>query len=107
MDSKQMTSLDLHGYTVHNAWNIFNTHLSNCFYNGIKSTIIVTGHGQISNEIIALTHNSEYATGCSRLDPNTGAYTVQIKKSKHTKKKDRRPDTSLSIKELYVRYNRN
>ena len=98
--------LDLHGYTVHNAWNKFNNHVQDCYFKGLKKTIVITGHGQISNELIAWVHNSEYATGCSRLDPNTGAYNVQIKKSLHTKSKDRRPDMSLGIKELYLKYNK-
>lgn len=100
-------SLDLHGYTVHEAWFKFNEHVSNCYYSGHKKTIIITGHGQIGTELIAWVRNNQYTAECSRLDPNTGAYTVQIKKSQHTKKKDKRPDTALSIKELYVKYNRN
>lgn len=100
-------SLDLHGYTVHEAWRKFNDHVSDCYYAGHKKTIIITGHGQIGNELIAWVHNSQYATECSRLDPNTGAYTVKIKNSKHRKPRDKRPDTALSIKELYLKYNRN
>ena len=29
-------SLDLHGYTIHNAWKVFNEHVEQCYYKGQK-----------------------------------------------------------------------
>lgn len=75
-------SLDLHGYTVHNAWYKFNEHVRDCYQSGKKKTVIITGHGQIGNELIAWVHNNQYTEHCERMDPNTGAYRVKIRKNK-------------------------
>ena len=32
-----MIKLDLHGYTIHNAWKEFTRHVNECFYNAIKA----------------------------------------------------------------------
>ena len=75
--------LDLHGYTVHEAWKRFNEHLDNCYYACRKKTIVVTGHGQIGNELVAWVHNHARAEYAQRLDPNKGAYIIKIKKNKN------------------------
>ena len=75
--------LDLHGYTVHEAWKRFNRHLDDCYYACRKKTIVVTGHGQISNELVAWVHNHARAEYAQRLDPNQGAYIIKIKKNKN------------------------
>ena len=74
--------LDLHGYTVHEAWKRFNKHLDDCYYACRKKTIVVTGHGQIGNELVAWVHNHARAEYAQRLDPNKGAYIIKIKKNK-------------------------
>ena len=53
-------SLDLHGYTIHNAWKVFNEHVEQCYYKGQKKTVVITGHGQIGNELIAWVHNNQF-----------------------------------------------
>ena len=74
--------LDLHGYTVHEAWKKFNQHLDDCYFACRKKTVVVTGHGQIGNELIAWVHNHARAEYAQRLDPNKGAYIIKIKKNK-------------------------
>ena len=75
--------LDLHGYTVHEAWKRFNQHLDDCYYACRKKTIVVTGYGQIGNELVAWVHNHAKAEYAQRLDPNKGAYIIKIKKNKN------------------------
>lgn len=79
---KHRYNLDLHGYTVHDAWKKFTQHLDDCYYKCMKKTIIVTGHGQISNEIQTWTYNHPRGEYAQRLDPNTGAYIIKIVKNK-------------------------
>ena len=75
-------NLDLHGYTVHEAWKKFNHHLDDCYFKCMKKTIVITGHGQISTEIQTWTHNHPRAEYAQRLDPNTGAYIIKLVKNK-------------------------
>lgn len=96
--------LDLHGYTVHNAWHAFTEHLSDCYYKGVKETVIVTGHGQIGNEIIAWVHNNPHARYCERMDPNTGAYNVKLHKKKSTDVVTKKQQVDLS--KLLDKYNK-
>lgn len=72
--------LDLHGYYIHDGWKIFKDHLTECYINGCKSTVIVTGYGAMSREIKSWCDNNEYVTSCERLDPNQGAFRIKIKK---------------------------
>jgi len=38
-----MNELDLHGNNVHEAWKLFTDHVAKCYFDNIKSTIIITG----------------------------------------------------------------
>jgi hypothetical protein len=73
-------SLDLHGLTVHAAWREFNRFVTESYLNQFKSVVVITGHGQIGDEIIAWVHNHKYARGCERMNPNTGAYRIHLLK---------------------------
>lgn len=97
-------SLDLHGYTVHSAWRKFNQHVTDCYHNGSKSTVIITGHGQIGSELVAWVHNNQYTKSCSRLDPNTGAYKVLLNKNKLVPKENSQP---VDLTGLYKKFNKN
>lgn len=98
--------LDLHGYTVHNAWHVFTEHVSKCYDVGVKKTVIITGHGQISKELIAWVHNNPYTQTCERLDPNTGAYEVKIKKKKQYNVIEKQTHT-VDLTKLLEKYNKN
>ena len=77
-----MIKLDLHGYRVHDAWNEFTKHISNCYYNETKETEIITGHGAIAEEIIAWVHSNTNCKTIIRQPKNTGAFLIKIKKKK-------------------------
>lgn len=72
--------LDLHGYTIHNAWKRFNDHMQDCYLNRYKYTRIITGHGDIANEINDWCNANHYVRSCERQSPNTGVYKILIKK---------------------------
>jgi DNA-nicking Smr family endonuclease len=77
-----MIKLDLHGYTIHNAWKEFTRHVNECYYNEIKETEIITGHGAIAEEIIAWVHSNVNCKTIIRNPKNTGAFLIKIKKKK-------------------------
>ena len=99
--------LDLHGYTVYDAYKKFVEHISDCYYNEIKETVIVTGYGQIGDEITAWTHHNAYIKHIARLDPNKGAYRVRIKqKTTNTSKASNSQKTAekLDFSKLVKKY---
>jgi DNA-nicking Smr family endonuclease len=73
-------SLDLHGFTIHAAWREFNRYVTDAYFAGVRSVVVVTGHGQIGDEIVAWSHNHERVRGCERMNPNTGAYRIHLVK---------------------------
>lgn len=75
-------TLDLHGYSVHVAWKMFNQYMSGCYYNGIKKTIVITGYGSIQQELPQWCSVNEYVKDCIQHNPNLGSFTVYLKKSK-------------------------
>ena len=79
--------LDLHGYTVHDAYKKFVEHISDCYASEIKETVIITGYGQIGDEIVAWTHHNAHIKHIARMDPNKGAYRVKIKQNTHNTSK--------------------
>ena len=81
-----MIKLDLHGYKVHDAWKEFTRHISDCYYKEVKETEIITGHGKISEEIIAWVHSNTNCKTILRNPKNTGAFLIKIKKKKVTHK---------------------
>ena len=74
-------ALDLHGLTVHNAWCKYRSHTQLCYFNQIKKTVVITGHGIMSKEFTGWISADPYAIKCERLNPNTGAWRVYIRKS--------------------------
>ena len=45
--------LDLHGHSVHAAWRIFNTRITDAYYAKQKTIVVVTGQGAIMQEFSA------------------------------------------------------
>jgi len=80
-----MNEIDLHGYTVHDAWKEFTKHVAECYFDNIKSTMVITGHGKIAEEIIAWVYANQYCKTAKR-GRNTGAFIVDIRKNKSNKK---------------------
>lgn len=94
------SSIDLHGYTVHAAWRQFNTFVTDAYFHGHKSVVIITGHGQIGSEVTAWCHHHAYVRSCQRMNPNTGAYRATLVKRPPATKasNDARPDLQKLIK---------
>jgi DNA-nicking Smr family endonuclease len=70
--------LDLHGYTVHNAWARFCAFIVDCKYAGHKSVVIVTGQGEIEKELPVWADLDPNIRSCEQANP--GAYRIYLKK---------------------------
>lgn len=73
--------LDLHGYTIHVAWKEFNSHITDCYHKKLKTTVIITGQGEIAKELPVWADNNKYIRECVKSKHNPGMYTVNISKS--------------------------
>ncbi len=95
-------TLDLHGLTVHNAWHKYRSHTQLCYFNKVKKTIVITGHGIMAKEFIGWISADPYAIKCERLNPNTGAWRITIKKSPIKKEKNEK----LNLIGLYKKFHK-
>ena len=98
-----MNELDLHGKTVHEAWKLFTDHVTECFFNNTKSTVIITGHGKIAEEILAWVYASQHCK-TARQGRNTGSFIVDIKKNK-TNKPATKVNTKVDLTPLLKKFN--
>ena len=73
-----MNEIDLHGYTVHDAWKEFTKHIAECYFDNIKTTMVITGHGKMSEEILGWVYANQYCK-TARRGRNTGAFIVDIR----------------------------
>lgn len=96
--------LDLHGHTVHTAWRRFREYTERCYRAGNKKIIVITGHGIMGQEFPGWCAADPYVSSVSRLDPNKGAWTVTLKISSVSKKKNTAANFS-SLVDLYKYYN--
>lgn len=74
--------LDLHGYTVNDAFKKFGDTVDHFYHAGYKKLTIVTGHGEIANEIKVWADNNVHIREIKRQDPNKGSYLCFLKKKK-------------------------
>ena len=81
-----MKTLDLHGYKVHDAWKKFNKFVESNYRDYAKQISVITGHGKISTEIGAWVNANPYAVNIMQDAPNTGSFTIQLKKNTATPK---------------------
>jgi DNA-nicking Smr family endonuclease len=95
-------ALDLHGLTVHNAWQKYRSHTELCYYNKVKKTIVITGHGIMSKEFMGWANADPYAIKCEQLNPNTGAWRVYIRKS-NSQPTSREP---VNLLQLYKKFHK-
>lgn len=73
--------LDLHGYTIHVAWNEFKKHVADCYHQKVKTTMVITGQGDISKELPTWATNSLHVRSCVQSQRNPGMYTIHITKT--------------------------
>ena len=52
-------TIDLHGYSVHEGYELFNRKMATCYFAGASALIIITGNGQMSSEIETWAHNNQ------------------------------------------------
>lgn len=98
--------IDLHGYTVHSAWQHFRQQTQLCYLNDLRSVVVVTGHGAMSTEFERWCEADPYVTHCTRLDPNTGAWRVfLIKKPKKSNTVSQPPSNILDLSRLFRKFN--
>ena len=69
--------LDLHGYTVHDAWQKYQNFISSV---DAKSVVVVTGQGQIEQEFLRWNHPSQVRE-IQKL-PSRGAFRIMFYKSR-------------------------
>lgn len=97
--------IDLHGYTVHSAWQHFRQQTQLCYLNGVKSVVVVTGHGVMSTEFERWCAADPYVTECVRLDPNTGAWRVKLIRPAK-KQTESQPKNILDLAKLFQKYSK-
>jgi DNA-nicking Smr family endonuclease len=76
-----MSRIDLHGMTVHTAWKKYRNTTQDCYHKQVKKITVITGHGQMSAEFQGWVSADPFALSCERQNPNTGSWTVRIKKN--------------------------
>ena len=75
-------ALDLHGYTIHGAWQKFNIVIDQCYWNGVKSITVITGRsGPICREFPTWATNHMRVRDFE-LKQNQGSWKVYINKKK-------------------------
>jgi len=75
-------TIDLHGLTVHAAWRVFNSRVTDAYYSGNKTCKVITGYGSIQSELNTWAYNHTKVTSCKQQDPNKGAFVLTLKKRK-------------------------
>ena len=88
--------LDLHGYTVHEAWHQFRKRTATAYLDGERKIVVVTGYGKMQNEFIGWCDGDPYVESVTRLDPNAGAWSVIIKKRKPAPPVEYEPSSDMS-----------
>lgn len=95
-------ALDLHGLIVHHAWENFRSTTNKCYYNNIKKLTVITGHGIMSTEFRGWVEADPYSLRCETQNPNTGSWTVYIKKNESIKKQV----DAVDLTGLYKKFNK-
>lgn len=70
--------LDLHGYTIHDAWKLYCRTTQDQYWKEKKYIIVITGIGQMNMQFHHWVTNDQYATRYEKM--NDGAWKVYIKK---------------------------
>lgn len=102
MGQKITRRIDLHGMTVHTAWKKYRSITQDCYFKQVKKITVITGHGQMSAEFSGWVSADPYAVSCERQNPNTGSWTVRIKKNIHT---ETEPEP-VNLTGLYKKFNK-
>ena len=72
--------LDLHGHNIHSAWNLFNSRITDAYYNKQRTVVVVTGQGAIMNEFGAWAGQHPHIKSWTNSPRNPGSYKLSLKK---------------------------
>ena len=72
--------IDLHGYTLHSAWNMFNTRISDAYYMKQKSVVVITGQGAIMREFQTWCAQNPHIQTWTNAPHNPGSYKISLKR---------------------------
>lgn len=72
--------LDLHGYHIHTAWQVFNRQITAAFYNNCKKCIVITGQGAIMRELPTWAANHSKIRQCTQHPRNPGSFSIKFVK---------------------------
>ncbi len=75
-------TIDLHGLTVHAAWRVFNSRITDAYYAGHKTCRVITGYGTIQSELNIWAYNHTKVSSCTQQNPNKGSFVLKLKKRK-------------------------
>ena len=75
-----MTKIDLHGYTIHDAWLAFNVAIDNAYFEGKRSVVVVTGQGAMMREFETWANNHSKVREVTQHNHNPGSFSVKLKK---------------------------
>jgi DNA-nicking Smr family endonuclease len=74
--------IDLHGYTKHDAWKRFKSHVEICDLNGLRKFVVITGYGAIYEELPRWCEAISCISSVKTMLPNRGSYQIILKKKK-------------------------
>ena len=100
-------TLDLHGYTLHTAWKMFNQHISGCYYNRLNYTIVITGYGTIQEELPQWAKLNKHVMDCLQQNPNAGSFKVYLHKYKPRLSVAKKQQNVVDISPLLKKYSKN
>ena len=95
-------TLDLHGYTIHDAWKEYCRVTQDQYWKEKKYIIVITGMGAMNMQFHHWVSNDQYASRYEKL--NDGAWKVYIKKKPPSQKKLTTTIPDLSA--LVAKYNK-
>jgi len=74
--------IDLHGYTIHEAWKTFNTAIDQAYWAGRRTVVVVTGQGAMMQEFETWARNHTRVREVTQHQHNPGSWSVKLKKFK-------------------------
>ena len=72
--------IDLHGMTIHMAWNVFVSRATGAYYDNHKSIVVITGQGAIAKEFPQWAHQHSHVRSCTQMPNNPGSFKLVLKK---------------------------
>lgn len=87
-------SVDLHGYSVHDAWKEYRRITQECYWKNIKYIVIITGIGAMNTEFFHWSNSDPFVSHIEQL--NEGAWKVFMKKKPTIAAVERKKELDLN-----------